>query len=100
MLVLELVARALAPPKPDDPRLGIVVFWLWVFIVGIVTYAVWPLFDVADRLVDRVVFAIWAGGWIAWKFGWGAWQETPREKEEAWATAVGAYAGGFFRELW
>lgn len=91
----------MAPPKKDDPRLGYFAFWLWVLGVAGVTYALWPLFEIADRPLNRFFFVVWAAAWLAWKFGLVSdWDDTPREKEEAWATGVGVFIAGFGREFW
>lgn len=48
LVVLEVVARALAPPKQDDSRLGIFVFYLWVSVVAATAYLVWPFLELSE----------------------------------------------------
>jgi hypothetical protein len=48
LVVLEVVARALAPLKQDDSRLGIFVFCLWVSVVAATAYLVWPFLELSE----------------------------------------------------
>jgi hypothetical protein len=97
---LELVVRYLSPAPSEDPRLGATAFWIWVVAVGAVTYLLWPSLERSERLLDRIVFGIGVVGWLAWKLGvGGSWEDTPREREEIWATTVGTFAGMVAWEL-
>jgi hypothetical protein len=80
LVVLEAVARALAPPKQDDPRLGIFGFWLWVSVVAATTYLASLFLELSEHLAGRILTALWALGWLASEFGFAHWEGTPREK--------------------
>ena len=68
-VVLEVVARALAPPKPHHSSLGIFVFYLWLSVVAATAYLVCPFLGLSEQLTGRILTAIWALGWLAWKCG-------------------------------
>jgi hypothetical protein len=94
MAVLELAVRYLSPPEAEDPRLGVLVFWLWVAMVAAMTYGLWPFLERSERLLDRVFFGVSVVGWLGWKLGVaGSWEDSPREREEIWAMTVGTTAG-------
>ena len=94
MSVLELAVRHLSPPEAEDPRLGVLVFWLWVAMVAATIYGLWPFLDRSERLLDRVFFGVGVLGWLGWKLGvTGSWEDTPREREEVWAMTVGTTVG-------
>src|SRR5687768_15248645 len=89
MGLLEWLSRVLAPPPTEDPRLGPLMFWIWVAVVAGVTYALSTYMDDAAPL-ELVSWGLWVLGWLAWKLGLNdSWEDTPREREEIWATTVG-----------
>ena len=91
---LELVVKLLAPEEPQDPRLGVAAFWVWVASVAVATYAAIPLFDAAGGPLETVSAAIGVIGWLGWKLGVNdGWEDSPREREEIWATTVGTFLG-------
>jgi hypothetical protein len=97
---LEWVARLLAPSEGNDPRLGVGAFWVWVCSLAAATYFAVPVFEAADGPLELLSLTIGIIGWQAWKLGVNeAWEDSPRELEEIWATTIGAVIGILGREL-
>jgi hypothetical protein len=99
MTVLELMTRGLSPPPERDPRLGTVMFWAWVAVIAAVTYAIAPYMDAA-RPLDSLLEAAGLLGWLAWKLGINeSWEDTPRDREQIWATTIGVLVALVAREV-
>jgi hypothetical protein len=97
---LEWIARLLAPSEAQDPRLGVAAFWVWVCSVALATYLATPSFEAADGPLEVLSLAIGVAGWLGWKLGVNeGWEDSPREREEIWATTVGTIISIFGREL-
>lgn len=99
MAVLELLTRGLSPPPERDPRLGTVMFWAWVAVIATVTYVIAPYMDDA-RPLDYVFGAVGLLGWLAWKLGFNdSWEDTPRDREQMWATTIGVLVAVVARDV-
>jgi hypothetical protein len=97
---LEWVARLLAPSEAQDPRLGAVAFWVWVCSLALATYLAVPFFEAADGPLEVLSLTLGIIGWLGWKLGVSeGWEDSPREREEIWATTVGTIIGIVVREL-
>lgn len=97
---LEAAMRFLAPPEAQDPRLGLVAFWVWVGCLAVTTYFAVPFFAAAEGPLDALARALGIIGWLAWKLGFNdGWEDSPREREQLWATAVAMAIGLAGREF-
>ena len=91
---LESVTRVLGPPETQDPRLGTTVFWVWVSAFALATYFAIPFFEAADGPLEALSLAFAVIGWLGWKLGVNeGWEDSPREREQIWATTVGTFIG-------
>ena len=74
-------------------------FWSWVAIIAAVTFATAPYLDAA-RPLDYVFGALGLLGWLAWKLGLNdSWEDTARDREQIWATTVGALVAVIARDV-
>ncbi|MET0551658.1 MAG: hypothetical protein ABW221_01380 [Vicinamibacteria bacterium] len=97
---LEWVVTLLAPPEPDDPRLGVAAFWVWACSLALATCFAIPFFEAADGPLEVLSLTSGVIGWLGWKLGVNdGWEDSPREREEIWATSVGAVIGIIARDL-
>jgi hypothetical protein len=100
LAALDWLAERVVPPKPDDPRLGIAMFWIWVASVGALIYVLDPALSRANRRLDLLIWSIGALGWVGWKLGiLKKWENSARDREEAWATGVGVILGLIVRDV-
>jgi hypothetical protein len=91
---LEAFARAMAPPESEDPRLGATVFWVWACALAVATYFGIPFLEAADGPLEALSLAFGVIGWTGWKLGVNdGWEDSPREREQIWATTVGTFVG-------
>jgi hypothetical protein len=94
MGALEMLARRVAPPSRDDPRLGARVFWVWAVAMAIMTYGLWPFLESSGRALERIALAVGVLLWLAWKLAANrSGDGSPREREEIWASTVGTMLG-------
>ena len=94
---LEWVVSKLAPAETEDPRLGALAFWVWVAATGSLTYVGLPYVGRINPRLEALLWACGALGWLAWKLGLGdGWEDSPRDREEIWATTVGIGIAFFF----
>jgi hypothetical protein len=93
-LVLELVARAFAPPEERDPRLGAIAFWLSVAVVAVFMEVCWPIIKHRNDWLARGLTGLYWLCWAAWKAGvLQDVEDRQRDREQSWAVTVGAVAG-------
>jgi hypothetical protein len=91
---LEWITRLLAPSETEDPRLGTTVFWVWVCALALATYFAIPILEAADGPLEALSLAFGVIGWLGWKLGVDdGWEDSPREREQIWATTVGTFIG-------
>jgi hypothetical protein len=98
--ILGWVAGRVVPAKPEDPRLGAAMFWIWVCGVASLTYVLDPALSRGNRRVELAIWGIGALGWVGWKLGiLREWEDSARDREEMWATTVGVVLGLIVRDL-
>jgi hypothetical protein len=49
------LAGQVAPPKPGDPRLGALMFWIWVCSVAVLTFFLEPAISRTSHAVEWVI---------------------------------------------